>query len=106
MVFPIAPDFKPICFAQNLPLLTYIPEVFVVTNLFEERNFIQPMESAISSQGALVFFLLSFGCRVGRLEVGREVLFFKLYLVWKVDYPYKFYCERPRGGTIYFPFNQ
>jgi hypothetical protein len=35
------------------------------------------------SQGALVFFLLSFGFRVGRLE-GR-VFFFKLYLVWRVD---------------------
>jgi hypothetical protein len=48
-VFPITPDFKPICFAQNPPLLTYIHGVFVVTNLFEKRNFIQPMGSAISS---------------------------------------------------------
>jgi hypothetical protein len=48
-VLPIAPDFKPICFAQNPPLFTYILGVFVATNLFEERNLIQPMGSAISS---------------------------------------------------------
>jgi hypothetical protein len=76
-VFQIAPDFRPICFAQNPPLLTYILGVFIATNPFEERNFIQPMGSAISSHGALVFFLLSFGCRVGRLEVGGEVFFFQ-----------------------------
>jgi len=29
MVFPITPNIKPICFAQNPPLLTYIAEVFV-----------------------------------------------------------------------------
>jgi hypothetical protein len=28
-VFPIAPNIKPICFAQNPPLLTYIAGVFV-----------------------------------------------------------------------------
>jgi hypothetical protein len=87
MVFPITPDFKPICFAQNPPLLAYIPRVFVATNPFEERNFIQPMGSAISSQGALVFFLLNFGCRVGRLEVRGEGFYFKLYLAWRVDCP-------------------
>jgi hypothetical protein len=48
-VFPITLDFKPICFAQNPPFLTYIHGVFVAMNLFEERNFIQPMGSAISS---------------------------------------------------------
>jgi hypothetical protein len=74
-VFPIAPDFKPICFAQNPPLLTYIPGVFIAINPFEEKNFIQPMGSGISSHDALVFFFLSFGCKVGRLEVGGEVFF-------------------------------
>jgi hypothetical protein len=29
-VFPIAPNIKPICFVQNLPLFTYIAEVFLV----------------------------------------------------------------------------
>ncbi len=37
------------------------------------------------SQGALVLFFSSFGFRVGKLEVGGEVFFFKLYLVWIVD---------------------
>jgi len=30
-VFPIALNIKPICFAQNPPLLIYIVEVFVAT---------------------------------------------------------------------------
>jgi hypothetical protein len=32
-MFPIAPDFKPICFAQNPPLLTYILGVFVAMGI-------------------------------------------------------------------------
>jgi hypothetical protein len=32
-MFPIAPDFKPICFVQNPPLLTYIPGVFVAMGI-------------------------------------------------------------------------
>jgi len=91
-VFPIAPNIKPICFAQNPPLLTYIAGVFVVSNSPGEKLWWTLLRREISSsqwevqscsQGALVFFLLSFGFRVGRLE-GR-VFFFKLYLVWRVD---------------------
>jgi hypothetical protein len=37
-------------------------------NPFEKRNFIQPMGSVIMLSGAFVFFLLSFGFRVGRLD--------------------------------------
>jgi hypothetical protein len=44
-------------------------------NLFEERNFIQPMGSAIMLSRWIVFFLSSFGFRVGKLEVGGEVFF-------------------------------
>jgi len=32
-MFPITPDFKPICFAQNPPLFTYISGVFVVMGI-------------------------------------------------------------------------
>jgi hypothetical protein len=53
-----------------------------MTNLLKEINSSSQWEVQSCSQGALVFFLLSFGFRVGRLE-GR--FFFKLYLVWKVD---------------------
>jgi hypothetical protein len=71
-------------------------------NPFEERNFIQPMGSAIMLSGALVFFLLSFGFRVGRLEVGGEVFFpsciwCREWTVqcplghWTLDFPCKFY---------------
>jgi hypothetical protein len=69
-VFPIAPNIKPICFAQNPPLLTYIVGVFVargnnlgkknVMNPFEERNFIQPMGSAIMLSRCLGFFPFKF----------------------------------------------
>jgi hypothetical protein len=69
-VFPIALNIKPICFAQNPPLLTYIAGVFVargnslgkknVMNPFEERNFIQPMGSAIMLSGCLGFFPFRF----------------------------------------------
>jgi hypothetical protein len=114
-LFPIAPNFKPICFAQNPPLLTYIHGVFVAMNPFEERNFIQPMGNAISSRGALVFFLLSFGCTIGRLEVGREGFFFKLYLAWKMDSPMSTWTlntglsmqvllQAPGGGHDLFSF--
>jgi hypothetical protein len=51
-----------------------------------------PWEVQSCSQGALVFFLLSFGFRAGRLE-GR-FFFVKLYLVWRVDFPCKFYWGR------------
>jgi hypothetical protein len=85
-VFPITPDFKPIYFAQNPPLLTYIPRVFVATNLLEEKNFIKPMGSAISSHGALVFFLLVLGVRLGGWRLEKRFFFFKLYLVWRVHY--------------------
>jgi hypothetical protein len=44
-----------------------------VMNPFKERNFIQPMGSAIMLSGCLGFFFLSsFGFRIGRLEVGRD----------------------------------
>jgi len=56
-------------------------------NLFEERNFIQSMGNAIMLSECLGFFLLSFGFRVGRLQVGGEVFFFQVYVVWRVDYP-------------------
>jgi len=47
-----------------------------VMNPFEERNFIQPMGSAIMLLGCICFFfVLSFVFRVGRLEVGGQVLF-------------------------------
>jgi len=46
-------------------------------NIFEERNFIQPMGNAIMFSRCHGFFLLSFGFRVGRLQVGEEVFFFK-----------------------------
>jgi len=69
-VFPIAPNIKPLCFAQNTPLLTYIAEVFVargnsigkkiVMNLFEERNFIQSMGNAIMFSRCLGFFPFKF----------------------------------------------
>jgi hypothetical protein len=85
----------------------------IVINLFEERNFFQPMGSAISFQGALVFFLLSFGCRVRRLEVGGEVFFSSC--IWcgewivqcpfghrTLDFPCKFYCGHPRGARFIF----
>jgi hypothetical protein len=65
-MFPIAPNIKPICFAQNRPLLTYRAEVFVargnspgkkkVMNPFEERNFIQPMGSANMLSRCLGFY--------------------------------------------------
>jgi hypothetical protein len=62
------------------------------------------MGSAISFKGALVFFLLSFGCRVGRLEVGGEVFFFKLYLVWRVEDigHWTFYANFIGGGRFIF----
>jgi hypothetical protein len=94
-VFPIAPNIKPICFAQNSPLLTYIVGVFIVrgNNLGKKMWWTLLMREISSnqwevqscSQGALVFFLSSFGFRVGKLEVGGEVFFLKLYLVWTVD---------------------
>jgi hypothetical protein len=69
-VFSIAPNIKPICFAQNLPLFTYIVGVFItrgnnpgkknMMNPFEERNFIQPMGSAIMLSGCLGFFPFKF----------------------------------------------
>jgi hypothetical protein len=56
-----------------------------VTNHLEERNSSSQWEVQSCFHGALIFFLLSFRIRVGRLE-GR-FFFFKLYLVWKVDCP-------------------
>jgi ferredoxin len=77
-VFPIAPSIKPICFAQNPPLLTYIAGVFVARGnspgeklwrTFSKREISSSQwEVQSCSQGALVFLLLSFGFRVGRLE--------------------------------------
>ncbi len=40
----------------------------------------------------------------GRWEVGGEVFFFKLYLVWRVDRPCKFYLGR-EGGFIFLSTN-
>jgi len=62
-------------------------------------------------QGALDFFLLSFGFRVERLQVGGEVFFFQLYLVWRVDTRLSMQvllgvAWGGREGRIYFPFNQ
>jgi len=124
-VFPITPNIKPICFAQNLPLFTYIVKVFVARgNSPSEKLWWIFLKREISSsqlemqscfQDALDFFLLNFGFRVGRLQVGWEV-FFQVYVVWKVDYPESghwtfhanFYWGRPRGWEekIYFPFSQ
>ncbi len=65
------------------------------------------------TQGAFVSFLLSFGFRVGRLAVGGDVFFFKLYLLWSVyfghwtkDFQCKFYWGRPGGlgGEDLFSF--
>ncbi len=47
-------------------------------NFLEERNSLSQWEVQSCSQGALVFFLLSFGFRVGRLE-GR---FFFSSCIW------------------------
>ncbi len=107
-VFPIAPNIKPICFAQNLPLFTYIAEVFVVRgNSPGQKLWWTFLRREISSsqwemqscfQGALDFFLLSFGFTVGRLE-GR--LFFRMYVVWRVDCPewtLDFPCKFYWGG--------
>jgi hypothetical protein len=101
-VFPIAPNLKPICFAQNPPLLIYIHGVFAVINPFEERNFIQPMGNVISSQGALVFFLLSFGCKVGRLK-GR--FFFQVEFSVESGLSMQVLLRALEGVKIYFPFN-
>jgi len=49
-----------------------------VTNLLEEINSSSQWEVQSCSQGALVFFLLSFGFRVGRLK-GR---FFFSSCIW------------------------
>jgi hypothetical protein len=49
-----------------------------VTNPLEERNSSSQWEVQSCSEGALVFFLLSFGFRVGRLE-GR---FFFSSCIW------------------------
>jgi hypothetical protein len=64
-MFPIAPDFKPICFAQNPPLLTYTPRCSLQWVLAQANNcdepswgekFIQPMGSAIMFSGCLDFY--------------------------------------------------
>jgi len=120
-VFPIAHNIKPICFVQNPPLLTYIDEVFVARDNSPGENLWWTfLRREISSsqwemqscfQGALDFFLLSFGFRVGRLWK----FFCQVYLVWKVDclewtldFPCKFYWGRSKGweGRIYFSFSQ
>jgi len=61
-------------------------------------------------QGALDFFLLSFGCRVERLQLGGEV-FFQMYVVcrvdypeWTLDFPCKFYWGWSGGGRRGFIF--
>ncbi len=56
-----------------------------MTNPFEERNFIQPMGSAIMLSGCLGFFPFKF--LVEGWKVGGEVFFLKLYLVWTVQCP-------------------
>jgi hypothetical protein len=73
-------------------------------NPFEERNFIQPMGSAIMLSGFLGFFLSSFGFRVGNLEVGGEVFCFKLYLVWTVDSGHWTFHASFIGGKDLFSF--
>jgi hypothetical protein len=80
-VFPIAPNIKPICFPQNLPLLTYIAGVFVARGnspgeklwwtLLRREISSSQWEVQSCSQGALVFVLLSFGFRVHKLLAAR-----------------------------------
>jgi hypothetical protein len=49
-VFPITPSIKPICFAQNPPLLTYIVEVFVARgNSPSKKNWWTLLRRKISS---------------------------------------------------------
>jgi hypothetical protein len=52
----------------------HVPKLLPSTLLRKEISSNQ-WEVQSCSQGALVFFLLSFGFRVGRLEVGGEVFF-------------------------------
>ncbi len=52
----------------------HVPKLFPSTLLRREISSSQ-WEVQSCSQGALVFFLLSLGFRVGRLEVGGEVFF-------------------------------
>ncbi len=86
-----------------------------MTNLFEERNFIQPMGSAIMLSRCFGFFTFKFW--VSGWKVGGEVFFSKLYLVWRVHCPvstghWTFYASFIQGsgggreGRIYFPFSQ
>jgi hypothetical protein len=44
-------------------------------NLFEEKNFIQPIGNAIMLLGCLGFFLLSFGVRVGSYKLEGRFFF-------------------------------
>ncbi len=81
-VFSIAPDFKPICFAQNFPIFTDISGVFFARGISPGKKLWQIiLRSGISSRQWEGSMMLS-GC----------LGFF----------PFKF----GNGGRIYFPFSQ
>jgi hypothetical protein len=76
-VFPIAPNIKPIYFAQNPPLLTYSAGVFVARGnspgkkmwwtLLRREISSNQWEVQSCSQGALVFIPFKLGGGEGRI---------------------------------------
>ncbi len=107
-MFPIAPDFKPICFAPNPPLLTYILRVFVAMGISPSeklwrtllRRKIHPTNGKCNHALKVpwFFFLLSFGFRVGKLE-GR---FFFSSCIWCGEWTVHAIFE---GGGFFFHFS-
>ncbi len=86
-------------------------------NPFDKRNFINPMGSAIVLSGCVGFFPFKFW--VYGWEVGGEVFFLNLYLVWRVDctvstwtldtgltMQFLFGAAGGAGGGDLFPFSQ
>jgi hypothetical protein len=73
----------------------HVPKLFAST-LWKREISSNQWVAQSCFQGALGFFLLSFGSRVGRLEVGGEVFFSSCIGG----------CQGGQEGRIYFPFHQ